>query len=236
MKILAISAHDKYIKTGKKFNIPAFGSAKRAFGAEKLLCRLGFCNNDAKTVAKDIFKSYNKPERGYHGITHIVNMTESFDKFILESRQSFMVKNADEFRFAILMHDYINGEPDDVKKSADKAGGFLRKISQNYDTSYVENLILATDYSKTQNLSFDQQLMQDIDIEILGKSATEYKQYSDAIKQQYADYPDKIYNPARIKVLKAFIAKDKIYNTPYYQGKYEQQARENIKHEINTLS
>ncbi len=234
MKILSISANNSYIKVCNHTGSALRGKAQ-TLNIENILKRLGFSNTNAKYVSEEIYTSYARPERGYHGLKHIKNMLESFDKFILESNQAFMVKNTDELRFAILMHDYINGEADDVKKSAYMANEFLHRISPNYDSSYVENLILATDYSQKQNLNFEQQLMQDIDTEILGKSPAEYKQYSGAIRQQYANYPDKIYNPARIKVLEAFINKDKIYNTPYYREKYEQQARENIKYEINTL-
>jgi len=232
MKIFGASSSSK--QTGI-YKMPEFKGHSNLSDTVKLLNRIGFNNNDAKIAAKDIFKTYNNPKRGYHGINHIKNMLASFDKFLFESSQSYKIKNPDEFKFAILMHDYVNGEPYEVEKSALKAKEFLHKTS-NRNSSYIEGLILATDYSKKQNQNFEQQLMQDIDIEILGKSAEEYKDYSKAIRLQYAEYPDKIYNPARIKILQTFINKDKIYNTKYYQDKYESQARENIKSEIESLT
>jgi predicted metal-dependent HD superfamily phosphohydrolase len=202
---------------------------------EVLLRRIGFPQNDASIVAADIIKTYNKPERGYHGIKHISGMLKSFNRYLSESSESGLIKNPDEFRFAILMHDYVNGEADDVEKSILKAKEFLYSIAPSYDTSYVEKLILATDYSKTQSPDFEQGLMQDIDIEILGKSPDEYQKYSRDIRKQYADIPDEKFNPARTEILESFLGRKNIYNTQYYRDRYENQARSNIEQEIRML-
>lgn len=202
---------------------------------EDFLQRMKFSKNEVNVLLQKIAEAYGQPNRGYHGIKHISDMIKSFDKFMAESNKSYLIKNPDEFRFAILMHDYINGEPNDVEKSAVMAREFLQKISPDYDTTYVEELIRATDYSKRQLFNFDQQLMQDIDVEVLGKSYNEYKKYSEEIRNQYSDYSDKEFNPERIKILKSFLDKNRIYNTEYYGNKYEFQARKNIEKEIANL-
>lgn len=233
MKIPAISLYNQTLKIQGKSTTPSFNSNTE--NIERMLIRIGFCKNDTGFIIEDIIKTYNKPERGYHGIKHISDMLRSFNKYTSESKESTLIKNPDEFRFAILMHDYVNGETDDVEQSACKAKDFLHRISPFYDTSYVEKLIMATDYSKTQKLDFEQKLMQDIDIEILGKPFEEYKKYSENIRQQYIDYPDKVFNPARIDILKRFADKNNIYNTQYYKDRYEVQARQNIEQEIKML-
>ena len=202
---------------------------------ESLLQNFNFSKYDRDSIINKIISNYKQPNRGYHGIKHILDMLQSFDMFLYESNQHIQIKNPNEFRFAILMHDYINGEADEVEKSKLKAKEFLHKISPIYNTSYVEALIQATDYSKNQHLTFDQQLMQDIDVEILGKTPEEYIRYSKEIRAQYSNYSDEIYNPARIKVLKSFLNKNSIYNTEYYKNKYETSARINIEREIEAL-
>lgn len=236
MKILPVSAYNnKSIRNLNNSVSPLFRGKSEILNIRSLLECMGFGGEDAKTVSKDILETYVKPGRGYHGIKHIANMMKSFNVFIEESNQKDLIKNINEFRFAILMHDYVNGEPNEVEKSVLKAREFLHKISPFYNSSYIEKLILATDYSKKQNLNFDEQLIHDIDIEILGKSPDEYREYSSAIRSQYSDYPDEIFNPARIKILKAFINHRTIYNTDYYKYKYEIQARKNISQEIKEL-
>ena len=236
MKISAFTvSNSKTAQIGNNRNKLTFTGVSNTSKLIVLLDRMGYAAKDAEFIANDIYKTYSNPQRGYHGIKHIKSMLESFDSFIQENHSDLIIKNADTFRFAILMHDYINGESDEVEKSALKAKEFLHKISDNYDTSYVEDLILATNYSKKQNLNFEQQLMQDIDIEILGKPDAEYKEYSKAIRLQYANYSDEVFKPARIKVLKSFLDKKRIYNTRYYQDKYEYQARKNIRNEIESL-
>jgi len=235
MKIYPIHQNNNNITINDRYIQPSFKNMSAGY-VERVLLNMGFSKNYAKSVMTDIIKTYNKPERGYHNIEHISNMLKSFEEFVSVLERRVLIKNADEFKFAILMHDYVNGETDDVEKSALKAGEFVHKISPDYNSHYIEKLILATDYSKKQSLDFEQQLMQDIDIEILGKPFEEYNKYSENIRNQYVDYPDKIYNPARIKILKHFIDKENIYNTEFYRNKYEIQARKNIEQEIVVLS
>ena len=232
MRIFAISSNNKNIKANSKRDVPTYKGVTETSSAAGLLNKLGLSINIARITADDIFKTYSRPERGYHGIKHIIRMLNSFDKFLLESKQSYMIQNENEFRFAILMHDYVNGECNEVEKSAVKAREILHKISDNYNSSYVEKLILATDYSKKQSLNFEQKLMQDIDIEILGRPSDEYKKYSEEIRAQYSKYSDEIFNPARIKILKSFLDRESIYNIEYYKNKYEIQAKKNIEQEI----
>lgn len=237
MKVSKISLYSnkKNINKQNNYLTPIFRSKLNNANIETILHKIGFSIYDSQIVSENIIKTYNHPKRGYHGVKHILDMLESFEKFMTWSNQSILIKDPDAFKFAILMHDYVNGEPDEVEKSAMKAKKILYKISPNYDFSYIESLIMATDYSSPQKLNFEQKLMQDIDLEILGKPFEEYKKYSDAIREQYANYPDEIYKPARKKILKTFINKNSVYNTEYYKIKYETQARENIEQEIAFL-
>jgi predicted metal-dependent HD superfamily phosphohydrolase len=153
---------------------------------------------------------------------------------ILSERYT-VVKNIKEFAFAIIMHDYIHGTTDDVNKSAQQAKDFLHKISLEYDTEYVEKLIRATDYNKYLKTDFDEQLMQDLDLNTLGADYAEYSEYSNQIRCEYIRYPDSIFYKERIKVLNTFLNRRYIFNTEYYRKIYEQAARNNIAKELEKI-
>lgn len=201
-----------------------------------VLKNLGFSEDEAKEIFEDFMNTYDKPSRGHHGIKHIETMLKGFDDFMVHSPDSIKVKNPDEFRFAIFMHDYINGEEEEVEKSAEAAKTLLNRAFDGYDASNVEKLIFATDYSKTDRiLSFEEKLMQDLDLIILGESREKYNNYAKLIRLQYSDFSDDVFKPARAKIMQGFLDRPFIYNTQYYRARYEEKARENISKEIAAL-
>ena len=202
---------------------------------KSVLTEIGFCAKDVESVSQDIFNVYTSAERCYHNINHIFKMLDNFDDFIRCSGCTTVVKNINEFAFAIIMHDYIHGTTDDVNKSAQKAKDFLHKISLEYDTEYVEKLIRATDYNKYLKTDFDEQLMQDLDLNTLGADYVEYSEYSNQIRCEYIRYPDSIFYKERIKVLNTFLNRRYIFNTEYYRDKYERTARNNIAKELSKI-
>ncbi|MNJ03033.1 hypothetical protein D3C73_1632060 [compost metagenome] len=56
------------------------------------------------------------------------------------------------------------------------------------------------------------------------------------MRQEYAIYPDLVYNPGRKNVLLHFLAMDRIFKTDYFFEKYEKPARENLRKEAELLA
>ena len=196
---------------------------------------LNFKDENINQIINDIKKVYSK-NRKYHNITHIRYMLKAFEEFMFNSIESAKVKNPSEFNYAILMHDYINGEPDDIAKSINIAEK-IWKTNTTKDFSYIKTLITSTDYSKPVTIrTFDEKLMQDLDLKILGSNQDEYAIYSNSVREEFSNYPDEIYRNERIKILNSFLNKMNIYNTTHFQSNYEQQARINIKKEIIRLT
>lgn len=199
---------------------------------KSILKSMGFCSPDIESISDDIVYAYNLPERGYHGIKHILDMLINFDDFMTCSGCSDKINKPYEFAFAILMHDYVNGGKNDIELSIKKSKQFLCRISLQYDCRYVEKLIYATDYKKCLKPDFEQGVMQDLDLNIFGSSKEIYDEYSNKIRIQYKKYPDTIFNPERIEILNKFLNKTYIFNTKYYRDKYEKIARDNLIREI----
>lgn len=201
-----------------------------------ILLDIGFNLQDAETILQDIITTYNRPDRGYHDLTHISNMLYYLNDFIMNSGTTRKITNINEFKFAVIMHDYVNGTTNDIESSIKKAKQFLHIISKNYDCAYIEKLIRATDYETLMQTDFEQQLMQDLDLVILGSKIAEYNAYAAKIRVQYNEYPDEIFNSNRIAILNIFLRRSHIYNLTYFRDKYEKNAHNNLKQEILYLS
>lgn len=202
---------------------------------KSVLKNIGFCSTDIEYISDDIICTYNLSERGYHGVKHILDMLMNFDDFMAHAGCSDRIKKNNEFVFAILMHDYVNGNENDIELSINKSKQFLCKTSLQYDCRYVEKLIRATDYKNCLNPDFEQGVMQDLDLTIFGSPPEIYDEYSNKIRIQYKKYPDTIFNPRRIEILNKFLNKTYIFNTKYYRDKYEKIARDNLTREIRKL-
>ena len=48
---------------------------------KSILISLGFCTEDSKYIAQDIYKTYTSSNRHYHDIKHIANMLFNLNDF-----------------------------------------------------------------------------------------------------------------------------------------------------------
>ena len=83
--------------------------------------------------------------------------------------------------------------------------------------------------------NFDSAYLLDMDLSILGASWSEYEQYAQAVRQEYAHVSNIDYRVGRIAVLTELLAHPTLYLTDYYSTRLETQARQNIKREIKIL-
>lgn len=129
-------------------------------------------------------------------------------------------------------------EVDSNSNEEDSAKLAMQKLTEiRYPAEKIAkcaNMILAT---KSHELSedTDTNYLIDADLAILGKSPYDYQKYKEQIREEYSIYPDFMYNKGRKKALTHFLQMETIYKTPYFQKKYEQQARLNISNELETL-
>jgi len=189
-----------------------------------------------KTIKEDVFQvlqeQYSEKSRFYHNFSHVkalLKLFESFDNKIQEPKA---------IKFAIWFHDviYDTRKSDNEAESARLASEMLRKLNVNDKTiELVKDLILATKDHSGKSLSYDAKLFLDMDLAILGMSEEIYKEYSQAIRQEYSWVSESMFRRGRKKVLKSFIQRERIYFTDEMKVGYEEQARKNINNEIKSL-
>jgi predicted metal-dependent HD superfamily phosphohydrolase len=180
---------------------------------------------------EQLMSLYSQPHRHYHNREHIVECLKEFDA----ARQLAYQPRAVEL--AIWFHDVIYDPhaSDNEEQSAELAKRCIADLRGAEDLGEsVAQLILATK-QHDHSLHTDAPLLVDIDLSILGQPADRFWEYEEQIRKEYHWVPKFLFAPKRAKVLKRFLAREKIYNTQHFFRKYEAQARKNLTDSIQKL-
>lgn len=185
---------------------------------------------------QDIAIRYNEAQRAYHSLQHIEQLFMQFEQIKHVLNEPHLIA------LALLYHDviYAPTRADNELKSGEYAVEALRPYLSAAQCQYIYELIMMTANHKLAECSnaqknFDAAYLLDMDLSILGASWTEYEQYAQAVRQEYAHVSNIDYRVGRIAVLTELLAQPTLYLTDYYSTRLETQARQNIKREIKIL-
>src|SRR5258706_5763120 len=189
-----------------------------------------------KTIKEEAFQvlqeQYSEKSRFYHNFSHVKTLLKLFESF------DNKIQDPKAIKFSIWFHDviYDTRKSDNEAESARLASEMLRKLNVNIEIiERVKDLILATKDHSDGNLSYDAKLFLDMDLAILGMSEEIYKEYNQAIRQEYSWVSESIFRQGRKKILTSFVERESIYFTDEMKARYEEQARKNINSEIKSL-
>lgn len=185
----------------------------------------------ANELWNDIDLHYSSKNRYYHTLNHLENLLNQ----LLEVKNE--IKGWNCILFTLYYHDiiYKATKSDNEDKSADFAKKIMIKLT--VAKSIIDNCksqILATK-KHLFNVDLDINYFIDADLSILGQDWDLYSSYYKNVRKEYSIYPDLLYNPGRKKVLKYFLAMEKIFKTDYFYQKFESNARKNLKKEYDLL-
>jgi len=169
---------------------------------------------------------YTEAHRHYHHLGHITSSLAEFDT---------TGSNHSLIEGAIWFHDVIY-DPKRGDNEAASIAWFLDATSSWLDleaAAVITRLIEATDFRLPLSDDPDSRLMVDIDLAILSASPEAYKDYCQAIRQEYAHVSAEAFRAGRAKVMAGFLERP-IYRTEWFIGR-EERARENIVRELGRL-
>ena len=182
---------------------------------------------------KEIESHYSVKARHYHNLIHVENLLLQAKQFENE------INDFNALRFAIWYHDviYKPTRKDNEEKSAEFAEWRLKKFKiDNEVIQKIKTLVISTKKHQIELMeNLDNAYLLDFDLSILGSEWETYKTYTEQIRKEYKIYPDFLYNRGRRKVLEHFLEKESLYFTDYYKRDFENQAKENIKRELELL-
>ena len=179
----------------------------------------------------EIESAYSATDRYYHNLDHINYMMSK----ALEIQ--YLIQDWDAFVFSIYYHDivYDTKRKDNEEKSA--ILGALAAVNTGLGkeaSELVRRQIIATKKHEWSE-NADTNYLTDIDLLILGEDWETYQNYTVNIRKEYSRYLDFMYKMGRKKVLKHFLKMDRIYKTDYFYEKYEANARQNLRKELDNF-
>jgi predicted metal-dependent HD superfamily phosphohydrolase len=181
---------------------------------------------------KEIEKRYTNRKRHYHHLTHLEKLIA-----VLAEYQP-LVKDWDSMLLAVFYHDIVYSvlKTNNEEKSAALAAARLKSVGFPVQKiAYCSQLILATK-AHTESADAGTNLFTDADLSILGQSPDTYQQYCVQIRKEYAIYPDVLYKPGRIKVIRHFLQMERIFKTEVFFNRFETRAKENLQWELHGLA
>ena len=173
---------------------------------------------------------YKEPTRYYHNWEHIKAMIKGLDSYPEEINDRLSIELAIWFHDAI----YVPLRKDNESRSAKF---FYEQLAANLPIERVRKVMTYIEATKSHSKTTDKdlQVLLDLDLAILGQSKTVYKNYSNQVREEFGYVPNFLYKRGRKLVLKSFLDRSVIYQTSFFREQLEEQARENISEELESL-
>ncbi|MGN6436730.1 MAG: HD domain-containing protein [Agriterribacter sp.] len=188
-------------------------------------------NEVVHSLWNEIEKQHTQSKRFYHTLTHLENLLTQLQPV------RDQVDNWTSIVFATCYHDIVYNvlKKNNEEKSAELARKRLTQLQVPEPViQCTVGLILATESHRLHQQN-DINLFTDADLSVLGSDWNTYELYSRQIRKEYGIYPDIVYKPGRRKVLLYFLELNNIYKTAFFAGRYERQARLNLRRELEEL-
>jgi len=199
---------------------------------EELMAQL---TSDVALTAKlwtEIEGNYSQKDRHYHNLQHLSSLLQCL--FSVKDK----IQDWTTLLFSVYYHDIIHDpeSAENEERSAELAAQRMNQIGMSTEMikGCTDQIMATKSHQSTQDR--DTNYLMDADLSILGQSWDRYSEYCQNIRKEYAIYPSALYNAGRKKTLRHFLAMKPIFKTDFFSRKLDQQARENIRKEIDILT
>ena len=172
-----------------------------------------------------------EPHRRYHTLQHLDEC------LALCARHRALADHPGEVAIAVWFHDaiYDTHRHDNEAASADWAARALREAgASGAVVARAEALILATRHSVPARTA-DERLLVDFDLAILGAAPARFDEYDRQVRDEYGFVPEAVFREKRGEVLRGFLERPSIFETPALAERFERAARENLARAIDRL-
>ena len=175
-------------------------------------------------------------DRGYHGWSHPLALLALLPE--VEDR----LHDPLAVRCAILLHDAIY-EPrrdDNESRSAELARELLTGVAAPDTLERTIALIEATKAHAipdglTEGDATDMAVFLDMDLSILAAPDAAFDAYEDGVRHEYREVPPDLFRMGRAAILEGFLARDRLYMSPWGLERFETPARVNLRRSIEAL-
>jgi predicted metal-dependent HD superfamily phosphohydrolase len=185
-------------------------------------------------LGDELVARWAEPHRRYHTLDHLVRVLDGVDEF------GDYADDVAAVRYAAWFHDavYDGGEAsaDNEELSAQLAETDLPALGvPEARIAEVARLVRLTKGHAVADGDRNGAVLCDADLAVLGGDAAAYRAYTEAIRQEYAEFPDEVFRPGRAAVLRGLLDLPNLFRTPVAVERYEAKARANLTAEIAAL-
>jgi predicted metal-dependent HD superfamily phosphohydrolase len=174
---------------------------------------------------------YAEPHRAYHTALHVRECLEWLD------RARDQAERPAEVEVALWYHDaiYDPRRDDSEERSAALAEGVARDAGADDGVvARLGALVRATTHDAAP-AGRDAVLLVDVDLAILGASPSRFDEYEDQVRREYAFVEEAAFRTGRARILRAFLARPRLYGSAWMRERLEAAARENLTRSIAKL-
>ena len=185
--------------------------------------KLSLDDDTTQNFYASLYGAYSEVQRHYHSIHHIVECLEHFHQIKTYLDDTLSVE------LAIWFHDVIYNPQanDNEQQSADYMLRMLENVLGSEQIAKIYAWILATK-AHASTTDTDLAYLLDIDLAILASDPMRFAEYERQIQQEYAWVEPSLYVKKRQQVLRHFLETQPLYQTPFFQKRYERQAKQNL--------
>lgn len=182
----------------------------------------------------NVLERYAEPHRAYHTLRHIEHCLAELD-----AAQEIVFFDIRTLELAIWYHDVIY---DTKSKGNEEASALLaRRVLPGHGfapdfVQAVSRMITDTAHEDSPIENYNSKLMLDIDLAILGQPEERFDEYEREVRTEYGWVSEEAFRAGRTAILQKFLDRPTLYRLPYFQRKYEAQARKNLARSIEQLA
>lgn len=181
------------------------------------------------TIFEDLVTCYSESWRFYHTLDHVEEVLRHLKPWLQSAESSKTLFMAAWFHDAVYKPWRKNNE----QQSAVLAVKTLSEMGWPIEVATeVGDAIMATYHLSPEETSNQWAPFVDADSAILGAPWADFESYAHQIREEYRIYPTLLYRKGRIKVLRSFLERDRIYQCQEFHQKFEEQAQENLQKEL----
>ena len=203
-------------------------------GWAELLGRYGVAPGAAYPLFDRLAGLYSAPERAYHNLEHLAEV------FRVVGRLASEIDDFGSVQLAVWFHDavYDTRATDNEARSAEFAAATLTPLGLPPPViDRVARLVRATAHLASTDPPPDRDTaaLLDADLAIMGAAPERYARYARDIRTEYAWVPEADYRKGRSAVLRALLARPRIYFHRVTFEEEEVRARQNMTAELARL-
>jgi predicted metal-dependent HD superfamily phosphohydrolase len=178
-------------------------------------------------VRDELLAAWDRP--GYHDLRHLTEVLDRLD----DLDRAGAVFDKVPVVLAAWFHDAVyDGRPEAEERSAMLAEATL----PDPPAAEVARLVRMTEHHQAFPDDLNAAALSDADLAILAADPDRYDAYARDVRIEYAHVPDADFRAGRAAVLSDLMEGASLFRTPQGQALWEQQARANVRAEIEQLT